>query len=565
MKLPILEIIPRAFCRRAYIVTATIFLRALLNFVGLAMLLPVLVLVLNTDVIRTNRYFVAAYDLFGFRSDAAFIVALCATVVCVIVIKCLLNLALYNVERNYIYDLYRYLSRRLYIEYHNRELSFIKRSNSAVLSRNINVVCLTFVAGVLMPIASIASETMLFVMLFTALTLFNPLVALLTLGIFMPSVIVYYRLVRNRLNRYGEAENAAHREKARCVIETFRGYTDIEINNAFPSMLQRFDTAMDEVIRARRRNATISTLPSMFTEIMLCVGLVALIIINLRLESDQIKIIFGVFAVAALRLMPSVRNIMSAWTSLRFNRYTIEVIRDADIENADCTVNDDNRRATFTHGIEVRGLTFRYDDGQGDVISNLSLKIEKGEHVGIRGASGAGKTTLFNLLLGFYKPTAGQILIDGKPLDDTLRRAWQNTIGYVSQSVFLADGTLLDNIALGQEPSQIDTYRVEQALQAAKLKEYVDSLPHGVRTKIGEGGCRLSGGQRQRIGIARALYKGVDVLFFDEATSSLDSTTEEQINHSIAELSASNKELTIIVIAHRESSLEYCQRIITIQ
>ncbi|MEG0499029.1 MAG: ATP-binding cassette domain-containing protein, partial [Alistipes sp.] len=227
-------------------------------------------------------------------------------------------------------------------------------------------------------------------------------------------------------------------------------------------------------------------------------------------------------------------------------------------------IENDMERLPLHRQITVRNLSFRFDDAEKEILHDFSLAIRKGERVGIRGASGAGKTTLFNLLLGLYTPTAGEILIDDTPLTATNRRRWQNAIGYVSQSVFIADSTFLANVALGYPTAAIDRERALRALEAAKLREFIDTLPAGIDTPIGECGCRLSGGQRQRIGIARALYKQADVLFFDEATSSLDSRTEQSVNQAIEELSEKNKELTIIVIAHRDSSLDYCDRILTI-
>lgn len=212
----------------------------------------------------------------------------------------------------------------------------------------------------------------------------------------------------------------------------------------------------------------------------------------------------------------------------------------------------------------MRDLRFRFADGGRELFHGLSLTIRKGERIGIRGASGAGKTTLFNLLLGLYEPTGGEIVIDGTPLTAANRRAWQNRIGYVSQSLFIADGSFAANVALGIPAGEVDRERVMQALRAAQLGELVAGLAKGIGTHVGECGCRLSGGQRQRIGIARALYRQADVLFFDEATSALDSRTEEEINRSIAGLAARDAGLTLVVIAHRESSLEYCNRIITI-
>ena len=564
MKNGILDIIPAPFRGRSIGVAITILLRALLNFVGLAVLVPVLMLILDTDSIHSNARLSQIFDYFGFSSDEWFVVAVCVGVVGVILVKCAINLGLYTTERNFIYDLYRYLSRRLYIDYHNRGLGFIKGSNSSLLARNVNVVCLTFVVGILRPLATIASEVMLFMLLFVALACYNVLAALLIIAIFTPAAWLYVRMVRNRLNNYGDIENKAQRAKMRNVIDTYRGYSDLEVCNAFPSMLSRFDKAMNEVVDVRLKNATISTLPQMFTEIGLALGLAAMVLLNLGLESGNIKILFGIFAVAALRLLPSVRNIMGAWTSLRYNRYTVDIIRDAHIDDINPTIDDSTERMPFARDIQIKNLSFCFDDGEQNVIDNLSLSLSKGERIGIRGRSGAGKTTLFNLMLGFYKPTEGTICIDGQELTPENRRQWLNIVGYVSQNVFLTDGTLLENIALGIAPERIDRKRLERAIDMADLREFIDSLPQGVDTPAGECGNRLSGGQRQRIGIARALYKEAEVFFFDEATSSLDNDTEQNINNAIEQLSRNNKELTIIVIAHRESSLDYCDRVLTI-
>ncbi len=241
----------------------------------------------------------------------------------------------------------------------------------------------------------------------------------------------------------------------------------------------------------------------------------------------------------------------------------VRVLREVDLDREEPLRSEDAERLPLRCGIDVEHLTFRFADADRDTLHDVSFTVRKGERVGIRGASGSGKTTLFNLLLGFYAPTAGRIAIDGVPLTDENRRRWQNTVGYVSQNVFIADGTLLENVALGLPAAEIDRARADRAFASARMKEFIDTLPLGMDTPIGECGCRLSGGQRQRIGIARALYKQADVLLFDEATSSLDSRTEEEVNRSIEALSAENRELTIIVIAHRDSSLEYCDRIIT--
>jgi len=216
----------------------------------------------------------------------------------------------------------------------------------------------------------------------------------------------------------------------------------------------------------------------------------------------------------------------------------------------------------FEHEIAVRNLGFRFADDGHELFRGLTLSIRKGERIGIRGASGAGKTTLFNLLLGLYEPTGGEITIDGTPLTAANRRAWQNRIGYVSQNLFIADGSFAANVALGVPDDEIDRGRVAEALEAARLGEFVAGLAKGMDTHVGECGCRLSGGERQRISIARALYKQAGVLLLDEATSALDIPTEERINRSLETLMRTRPELTVLVIAHRESTLSHCDRII---
>lgn len=560
-----LHILPRPFRRRGVWVAWTLFLRAVLNMVGLAMLLPVLAVALDPAALTGEGVMGRIYQTIGFRSVEQFAWCTAAVIILIIALKCLLNFLLARIERRYIYDLYTTLSRRLYMLYHQRGLHYLKGQNSAVLARNVNVVCLSFTAGVLKPAAAIASEAMLLILLFTALALYAPTAALLTVGVFLPASWGYYRFVRGRINHYGEQENRAQREKARIVAETFRGFTDIELNDAFPMMLRRFDRAMKEVVETRSREADIGLLPSIVTELGLAVGVALLAALSVGMGEENSRLIFGVFAVAALRLMPSVRGLMSGWTTIRYNRYAIDILNEAADEEPQPISDEPVTPLPFEQQITLRDLSFRFPDSDEWLFRDLSLSIRKGERIGFRGSSGAGKTTLFNLLLGFYTPTEGAIEIDGVPLTPANRRRWQQRVGYVSQSLFLVDGSFAENVALGIPADAIDRQRVEEVLQAAQLGEFVRTLPQGIDTPVGECGCRLSGGQRQRIGIARALYRKADILLFDEATSALDNQTEQEINLSIDRLAAANSALTLLIIAHRESSLASCERIITIE
>ena len=566
MKQTLWRIIPPKFRGRAAVVIATILLRALLNFVGIAMFIPILILILDSGSISSNPLLGKIYNRLDFNDYDSFVLAICGAIVALIIIKNIVVLLLYRYERNFIYSLYKELSERLYADYHSRGLGFIKGSNSAILSRNINVVCLTFVTGILRPIASIISEATLLLFFFIALLIYSPSAALLISIIFIPAATLFYLLVRRRLNNIGKLENEMQRAKSRIVIESFRGYEDIHVNGAYQLYFNKFTSSLNEAVKFRKRNATIAMLPQILMEIVLAIGLAVLVIASTNSDGDQMKLLFGILAVAAVRLIPSIRNIMTNWSSIRYNSYTIDTLSDIRSSNRPTPSNDDNGERFHLHdSIEIADLTFSFEDSSTPIIKKLSLKIDKGERVGIRGASGIGKSTLFNLILGLYRPTSGTISIDGERLTDDNIRRWQRSVGYVSQHVFIADMTLAENIALGIAAEDIDRERVAEAIRLADLDDFVVQLPMGIDSHIGEQGSRLSGGQRQRIGIARALYKGCDILLLDEATSSLDNLSEENINNSLCRLSRENSSLTIVVIAHRDSSIEYCDRVITIE
>ena len=352
----------------------SLLLRAVLNLAGLAALLPVLALVLDPAWVSGDGPLARIYACSGIGSPRAFALTICGLVVLLILLKSAANHLLMRVENAYVFDLYRALSRRLYIAYHDRGLAFVKSSNSAQLARNVNVVCIAFVTGVLKPAAQIVAEALLLLLLFVSLALYAPLAALLAAAVFLPSVWLYYALVRNRMVRLGDEENRAQREKARLVAETFRGYADIEINGAFPTMLRSFDAAMDRVIALRLRDASLRVLPQTLTEAGLAAGMALLVALSLGGNASEARMLFGVFAVAALRLMPSVRTILAAWASIRYNRYTIGILREAPDADAG-EAPDDGRLLPFEQRIDVRGLTFRFEDAKANVLGSAALRV----------------------------------------------------------------------------------------------------------------------------------------------------------------------------------------------
>lgn len=602
----ILDILPAGFRRRSLGVVATLFARASLDFAGLAALLPLLMLALDPAALSGEGASPGAWIRSGSASPRLLAGMICAAVLLFTALKARISLRLFRIERNFLCDLYRTLSRRLYTAYHDRGMAFIDASDPATLVRNIQVVTQTFTCGVLRPAASILAEGMLLLLLLTALALHAPLAAAFVTALFLSVGGTYGRFVRRRFDRIGAAEHRAQRDKARIVAETFRGYADMEVNGAFPEMLREFDRALDEVVRARAQEAATNRMPALFIEGGLAVGLVFLVIVGFGSKATALK--FGLFAVAALRLMPSIRSLLTAWTLLRRNRYTIAILRRAasgiaearvrNSGNSECSGKEngrsgegiDNRVGTsgadgkvrviacgtprekidgdgetgvlpFEHEITLRGVSFRYPGGP-EVIRKLDFTIRKGERIGIRGASGIGKSTLFQLLLGLYEPTEGEIRIDGVLLTPATRRLWQNRIGYVPQRPFLRNGTLAENVAPGLPSEEIDRQRVREALERAQAGAFVASLPRGIDTPVGACGSRISGGQRQRIAIARALYRQSDVLFLDEATAALDDRTEEALLRSLDDLARGHPGWTLLMIAHRTHSLIHCRRIL---
>ncbi len=558
----IFNIIPKSYRRQGLWVVATIFVRAILNFVGVAMFVPILMLTLKPQ--SSAHMFDRISEVLGLDSHLEVTAVVCAIVLAVVIAKNLIVVLLHRYERSFIFSFYKDVSQKLFLSYYERGLSYVKQHNSSHISRNINTAGLMFATGVLRPIAAIMGEALLLILVLIALAVYAPVAALLTFVIFLPIASIFYFAIRRQLHNIGVDENETQRHKSRIVGETFRGYADIEIGGAKRLMLSMFSNDVSKIADLRERHATLSQLPQILIEIGVVVGMILIIVFGID-RGEDMALMFGVFAIAAIRLIPSVRNILTQWSLIKYNRYTLDILLDANVGEDIISEESSSERIGLQNCVEFKDVSFQFDDAEHPTIDHLSLTISRGEHVGICGASGVGKTTLFNLILGLYRPTSGKIVIDGEELTQHNIRKWQNGVGYVSQNVFIADSTLAENIALGVPKDRIDYGLVNEVIELSNLREFVDSLKDGLETRIGEQGSRLSGGQRQRIGIARALYKRCDILLFDEATSSLDNAAEESINEALAMLRSDNRDLTIVMIAHRQTTLDNCNRIIKLE
>ena len=534
----IIQLLPKGQRKRGIWVAFSVLLRAILDFAGVAALIPILLVVMKQN------------------GGRGMMLALCGAVLLFVLLKNALVVFLARVQSRYQLEIYRDFSRRMFANYYHRGLLFLKEKSSVQLGHEVNYVCYMFCSGVLAPIFRMAGEVVLVLLMVSALIAWEPLAGFLLCASFLPLAGLYVGLVRKRLRRYGMEELEGRRKQSRTVVEAFRGYSELKIARAFHTSLASFEQGMEFIVRNRLRMEVYQLFPSFLPEVAIVSGLALLI----GTGSGDLGLVSGVFAVAAFRLIPAVRAVLNSWVTLQNASHTMTVV-----EEGIAVVNDELQESLsselpfdFKHTLELRGLEFAFPDGH-TLFSGLDLVISRGERIGIRGTSGSGKSTLFNLMLGFFTPTSGEILIDGRKLTSANRSEWHKLVGYVPQEIFIIEGTLVDNIALGQ--SLVDRTKVVQVLQQVQLKEWADELPQGLDTPLGEYGSRLSGGQKQRIGIARALYKEAEVLFFDEATSALDNKAEQEINHALEILSLQHRELTLIVIAHRESSLAFCDRI----
>ena len=533
----ILSLLTPAERKQGIKVTGSIFIVALLDFVGLASLLPVLYYLLEG----------------GENKSAALYFSVLAVVI--VVSKSLISTLLTRYQSKYLLGLYKRLSFSLYSNYYNNGLLFIREKGYSTLGHSVNFMCYTFSERILSPLMRMAGELLLIILVTIALLIYDWRTIVVLYLCFLPFMVLYITVVKKRVKKYGEQEYEAKKQQARIVADTFRGYTELEINNAFPSLQESFLKGMDDVTRNRINMETVQMFPRFLSELAIIIGMVVMVILG----GENARMLVGIFAVAAFRLLPALRGLMAGYTQIQNALPCLKVIEEGlDIQNENSINQVEDLK--FERDITISNLSFNYGEKRMDF---GTYKIEKGEYVGFCGYSGVGKTTLFNLILGFLSPQEGGILIDGIPLQGNNRKAWLKHIGYVPQEVFIFNGTLAENIALGFK--DIDKGMVAKVLDMVSLSDWTSGLPDGLESTLGEGGGKLSGGQKQRIGIARALYKGAKVLLLDEATSALDNNTEKEINIMLDNLRAKFNGLTVLSIAHRESTLAYCSRIINLE
>ncbi|MCC6706270.1 MAG: ABC transporter ATP-binding protein [Gammaproteobacteria bacterium] len=454
------------------------------------------------------------------------------------------------------------LGTRLFGAYLRAPYVFHLRNNSAELQRNINQECQQLAVRVLMPMVEFISNSFILCGISAVLVAILDVRVLVWLAGFLGVGIGIATLLQNRVRHLGVDAQTYRGTVIRSVTEGLGGVKEIIVLGRTAYFLARLREALINVFRIQRTMQIIQRAIPQLIELTGIFGLIGVTLMLFHLGNDNQEIIatLSVFAVALTRMKGAVRGLMDCFTEVRHNAASLDIVYEG-LRTLEPLIDDAPRTPAplpFRDTIELEHLAYRYPGAPQDSLQDITLTIRHGEAIGIVGTSGAGKSTLIDVVLGVLEPLRGHIRVDGRDIRDAMP-AWQANLGYVPQALFLVDGSLTENIALGLDPAAVDNERVARAAAAAELGPLLARLPDGLATEIGERGIRLSGGERQRIAIARALYHNPDILIMDEATSALDNTTEAAVIEAVAALKGNR---TILMIAHRLSTVRRCDRIV---
>jgi ABC-type multidrug transport system fused ATPase/permease subunit len=453
------------------------------------------------------------------------------------------------------------LSQDLFASYLRKDFEFHMKTNSSIILRNCQNAAVVL-AGVIEPVLTIVSDVLVTAALVTLLVYVEPVGTLVTVSMFVFYAVSFDRFSRQRLRLWGTIRQKHSGLLIKHQQQGLGAIKEIKIMRIEDAFLRQHQESLLTHARVTRRFVLLNVVPRVSLEVVTIIGIAVLVFLFSAKDDGFTDVlpILGLFAVSALRIQPAVTRVVANRNAITYNRPIVdELYGDFDVPGKTTTAISSTVR--FSNEIELDRVTFNYETSTIPVLKDFSLKIRHGEIIGISGSSGSGKTTLMDLLLGLIKPSSGSIRVDGVDIFSDLG-GWQEQVGFVSQSVYLLDDSIDANIALGVPRSEIDQQRITDVLKEVDLWEFVERLPNGVNTNVGERGTRLSGGQLQRIGIARALYRKPSILFLDESTSALDSVTEESVMVSILRLA---RTMTIVIVAHRESTLQHCSRRLVVE
>ncbi len=449
----------------------------------------------------------------------------------------------------------------LFRSYINEDYLFHINNNSANLIRNLNDANLLSVFAI--SALEFFAEIIMFIGIFTFLIFLSPKITISVTLFFCIVAIIFYKFVQSRASIWGEKEKLYRGEKLKNLKESFGAIRDIKILGKEINFLEIFKKNNNAENQYKRKNSFVADLPKIWFELLIIMVMMLMVIYLTGSVEENISIIpfLGVYVLASYRLVPSITRMSNFVQNMNNTLPAAQpyITNDTRIQN---TIVSDQKNSVKEQGIKFKNeiilndIDYTFPNTNEKILNNLNIKIKKGRIIGIHGLSGAGKTTLINIIMGLLKSNKGEVLVDNLNIYKNLKN-WQKIISYIPQNVFLLDDTIINNVAFGEKREDIDMINFENSLKVSRIYDFVYSLPKNINSNCGELGDKLSGGQKQRIGISRALYRNSDVLIFDEFTNFLDKQNEVEILEDVKNMNGKTR----ILISHNLKVLKYCDEV----
>jgi len=545
-----------------------------LELCSVSLVLPFMSAVLNPEEVMGKWYVQSVCNMFGIESASTFLIFLSIVLAVIYILKNIYLLFEYDLQYRFTYGNMLVMQRRLLHNFIHRPYEYFLKVNSGEMIRIVN----TDTADsfyMLTVLLEIFTETIVAIMLLIGIFVITPTITMGMAAVLLIMLFVIMRTIKPILYKVGLENQASAAGMNKWLLQAIQGIKELKIMNKEKFFQENFETYGSTYVNSLQKNQILLIVPKFFIEAISMSTMfiiVALLIYNGSSLETIVPMLTAV-AMAAMRLLPSINRISNSMGAINYREPKLDKLMEylAEIEDRnELHPADDKERShevrsreekPFEENIKLEQVSYHYPDSDVNILEAADLKIKKGQSVGIVGPSGAGKTTMIDILLGLLKPGGGRVMVDGIDIEKDITN-WHEQIGYIPQTIFMLDDTIRANVAFGIEKKDILDENVWESLEEASLADFVRSLPEGLDTEIGERGVRLSGGQRQRLGIARALYYKPDVLIFDEATSALDRETEAAVMESINKL---HGQKTMIIIAHRLSTIEKCDHIYKVE
>lgn len=538
-----------------------LFAGSVLELMGVSLILPFVQLVMDTDG-TDNALFQWFGRLVGAESQRELLIWLGLLLIAVYLIKNTYLLFTKYVQLRFVFNNRLELSGRLMRNYMKKPYPFHLEKNSSEILRSVTS-DVNNLYELVMDVIDLVSNLLIIVMLAVYLLYTDVVITLVVAALLGLCSYFYFAIMRKRTVDYGKQNQIYNGKMIQAVNQALGGIKEIKVLARENYFVRAYEENGRYYASSLKKSQFYRNAPKYLIETVCVCGVLATILIKLQMGADVQELVpqLSVFAMAAFRLLPSVNQVNNLLNGILFLKPSIDRIYE-DLQEAGAKKNErpperDYRRLPAADAVRFEHVTFRYPGTEKEILSDLSVELPLKKSIGFVGSSGAGKTTFMDLLLGLLTPDQGRICYGDSDIRD-YPDAWGHKLGYIPQSIYLADDTIRRNVAFGIPDSEISEAKVRRALEEAQLLEFVDGLDDGLETMVGESGVRLSGGQRQRIGIARALYQQPEILVLDEATSALDTETEQAVMEAVERFRG---RCTLLMIAHRTSTLENCDQI----